>query len=290
MESQMPETTHKRRSRPGGSVARNVVILAVALVVIGLVWFTGQRIQRLNRELAASEKKAQEMNERLRRYSEELEVALERARAERNRAESAEERASETAEELAETQQEILSVAEQREQARAEALRAKVETRKTIEELEAIERRRAAELDRMQEALNKIAPTKRTPAGMVMVLSESNFRFAFDKANLSAENREMLSRIAGILMASEGYRLFVDGHTDDQGNASYNQGLSMRRARAVRDYLVKAGLPDDVIEVHGYGKSQPLVKAKTREARTANRRVEIGIVDTIIHYEKRVQN
>ncbi len=290
METQMRGIARKPQNEHGGAVVRNVIIITVVLVVIGLVWFTGQRIQRLNRELAASEQRAEEMNERLREYSKRLEAALEEAHAERGRADSAENRVEQTAEQLAETQQEILSVAEQREQARAEALQARVETQKTLAELEAIERRRAEELDRMQEALNKILPTKRTPAGMVMVLSESNFRFAFDKADLSAKNREILSRVAGILLASEGYRLFVDGHTDDQGDATYNKGLSLRRARAVRDYLVEAGLPEDVIEVHGYGKSQPLVDAKTREARAANRRVEIGIVDTIIHYEKRVQN
>ena len=279
----MPEPSRKRQSEHGGAVVRNAIIIAIVLVIGVLVWFTGKRIQQLNRELAASEQRAEEMNAKLRKYSEELETALEKAHQAKDRAESAEAQVMETAEQLEATQDQVETVTAEREMARAE-------TAKTREEIEAIERRRAAELDRMQEALNKIAPTKRTPAGMVMILSESNFRFAFDKSDLSPQNREVLSRIAGILLASEGYRLFVDGHTDDQGDASYNEGLSLRRATAVRDYLVGAGLPTDVIEVHGYGKRQPLVKSRTKQARAANRRVEIGIVDTIVHYERRVEN
>jgi outer membrane protein OmpA-like peptidoglycan-associated protein len=279
----MPKPFHIRQSEYGGAVARNFVIIAVVLIVVALVLFTGKRIKELNRELAASEQRAEEMNERLREYSEQLETTIGKVRQARDRADNAEAQVAETTEELEATQEQVGAVTAEREQARAQ-------TAETLEELEAIQRRRAAELDRMQQALNKVAPTKRTPAGMVMILSDSNFRFAFDKSNISTGNREILSRIAGILLASEGYRLFVDGHTDDQGDASYNEGLSMRRATSVRDYLVGAGLPGSVIEVHGYGKRQPLVKAKTKDGRAANRRVEIGIVDTIVHYEKRVKN
>ena len=136
----------------------------------------------------------------------------------------------------------------------------------------------------MQQAMNRVAPTQRTPSGMVMQLGNDAFRFDFDSAALKPENRETLSRIAGILLASEGYSLFIDGHTDDIGTEEYNQGLSERRAESVRDYLVKAGIPADIISIKGFGKSNPLIKAKTQEAREKNRRVEIGIVDTIIQY------
>jgi outer membrane protein OmpA-like peptidoglycan-associated protein len=145
--------------------------------------------------------------------------------------------------------------------------------------------RRTTELDRMQQALSRIVPTVRTSTGMVMQLANKSFRFDFDSAALRPENRETLSRIAGVLLASEGYRLFIDGHTDDIGTEEYNQGLSERRASSVRDYLVKAGVPAVIITVKGFGKSNPLVQAKTEDAREKNRRVEIGIVDTIISYQ-----
>jgi OOP family OmpA-OmpF porin len=141
----------------------------------------------------------------------------------------------------------------------------------------------------MQEALNRIAPTKRTPAGMPMTRSESAFRFEFDKSDLRTENRETLSRIAGVLLASDGYRIFVDGHTDDVGTDEYNKSLSERRAATVRKYLVEAGIPSEVIATQGFGKQQPVANEKSRDARAQNRRVEIGIVDTIIHYEQKIR-
>jgi OOP family OmpA-OmpF porin len=87
-----------------------------------------------------------------------------------------------------------------------------------------------------------------------------------------------------VLLASQGYRLFVYGHTDDIGPEDYNEGLSRRRADSVADYLVDAGIPADIITRKGYGKTSPRVPGQTRDARQKNRRVEIGIVDTIIDY------
>ena len=160
----------------------------------------------------------------------------------------------------------------------------------TIEDVDSRVQLTQEQREPMQEALNRIAPTRRTPSGMVMMLSDEAFRFDFDKATLKPANKEMLSRIAGILLASEGYRLFVDGHTDDIGTDEYNQGLSERRAEAVQQYLVAAGIPPEVVAVQGFGKSQPLVKEQTKAARANNRRVEIGIVDTIVHYGQAVRN
>jgi outer membrane protein OmpA-like peptidoglycan-associated protein len=286
----MPKPAHESQSQLGSSTTRIIIVVAVLAVIGGLVWFTGSRIRQLNRDLAQSEKHAQQVNARLRQYSDDLEKTLRQVRAARSRAEVAEGQVEQTTEALREAEQAIDSVTAERERARDAASRASAETAQTRQELEAVRQRRKGELDRMQEALNKIAPTKRTPAGMIMMLSEKDFRFEFDKASIAAENRETLSRIAGILLASEGYRLFVDGHTDDVGDADYNVGLSERRAASVRDYLVKAGIPSESVEIHGFGQKQPLAKEKTKAARAANRRVEIGIVDTIIEYEKPARN
>jgi OOP family OmpA-OmpF porin len=137
----------------------------------------------------------------------------------------------------------------------------------------------------MQQALSMIAPTRRTASGMVIELANDSFYFDFDKSTLRPENREILSRIAGVLLASEGYRLFVYGHTDDTGPDEYNQQLSLRRAVSVADYLKRAGVPDEVMRVQGFGKSSPRVQNDSPPARQKNRRVEIGIVDSIIEYK-----
>ncbi|HUV12311.1 MAG TPA: OmpA family protein, partial [Acidobacteriota bacterium] len=72
---------------------------------------------------------------------------------------------------------------------------------------------------------------------------------------------------------------------DDIGTAEYNQELSERRAATVREYLVQAGIDTEIIATKGYGKSSPLVAGNSNEARSMNRRVEIGIIDTMVSYK-----
>ena len=59
---------------------------------------------------------------------------------------------------------------------------------------------------------------------------------------------------------------------------------------AVRDYLVEAGIDPEIISSRGYGKSSPRVTGTSKEARSTNRRVEIGIIDTVIDYQGIVAN
>ena len=171
------------------------------------------------------------------------------------------------------------------ERAERDSARAEAEAARMQEGLDNLRAARRRELDRMRDALAAIVETERTPLGMVMRLGEEALRFEFDSPRIRDQDRELLSRIAGVLLSSHGYRLYVDGHTDDQGPATYNKDLSQRRAAAVRDYFVQAGIPKDVIEARGFGESTPRVEGATQEARRANRRVEIGLVDAIIEYE-----
>jgi outer membrane protein OmpA-like peptidoglycan-associated protein len=171
-----------------------------------------------------------------------------------------------------------------RDQALTAAQTAGEQTKKAQEEVEKMRQERERELNDMQAALSKLVETHRTPNGMVMVLPDSTFRFAFDSAELTQKNRELLSRIAGILLVSKGYGLAVYGYTDDIGTTAYNQTLSERRAKAVEDYLVAAGVPTGIVTMKGFGKTSPIVKADTTEARAKNRRVEIAVTDSQIKY------
>jgi outer membrane protein OmpA-like peptidoglycan-associated protein len=72
----------------------------------------------------------------------------------------------------------------------------------------------------------------------------------------------------------------VYGYTDDVGTQAYNLQLSQRRAEAVRDFLVQAGISPTILSTKGFGKSDPRVPGDSEQARAANRRVEIGIVDS----------
>ena len=130
----------------------------------------------------------------------------------------------------------------------------------------------------------KIADTRRTALGLVMNLGEDTIKFDFDKADLKPEDKELLSRIAGILLTSQDYTIAINGHTDDVGSDEYNEGLSERRAAAVRDYLVEANISEEILSVQGWGKKQPLVRGTSDEARAKNRRVELAIVNIRINY------
>jgi outer membrane protein OmpA-like peptidoglycan-associated protein len=171
-----------------------------------------------------------------------------------------------------------------RAQAESAAVQAIFDARKAEDQVAEMRHERAAELDQMQQALSRVVETRRTPNGMVIVLPDAKFRFAFDSAELSEKNRELLSRIAGILLVSKGYGLAIYGYTDDVGSAAYNQQLSLRRAEAVEKYLAQAGIDPSIMSVKGYGKTSPLVPGTTPQARAQNRRVEIALADTSIQY------
>jgi outer membrane protein OmpA-like peptidoglycan-associated protein len=275
------ENKSASRSRRAAQIGVIVLLIAVAAL-----WYLWDRASTLERRLTDAEQRAGELDRALeqnRTEAERLRQGLDSAQSTAEVAQSEAEREA-IARQQAELEREFAH--EKAVRAQLESERAEIEAARSREEAEQLRKARDRELDRMQQALSRIADTSRTPLGMVVSLGEDRFLFDFDKADLKPENRELLSRISGVLLASHGYRLYVYGHTDDVGTAEYNQSLSERRAKSVRDYLVKAGIPAEIIESKGFGKSSPRVAAKTRDARQKNRRVEIGVVDTIINYEK----
>ena len=70
------------------------------------------------------------------------------------------------------------------------------------------------------------------------------------------------------------------GHTDSVGNDAYNQKLSVRRAEAVKAFLVSKGIEKNRVYTEGKGEKQPVADNKTAEGRAKNRRVEIEVVGT----------
>ena len=168
----------------------------------------------------------------------------------------------------------------QAELARQQAAAQQQKANEATQQAEQYRQEREAELAQLQEALGQIAQTRLTAMGLVMTLDSKSVRFDFDRSDIKPEYRDILNRIAGILMTLKGYTINVYGYTDDVGTQTYNLQLSQRRAEAVRDFLVQAGISPTIMSAKGFGKSDPRVPGDSEQARAANRRVEIGIVDS----------
>jgi len=271
----------KARSSPFVAAVVAVVLAACLIFVYRL----SQQVERLHVRLKASEAREQRLAERiddagdrLREFRIRAEEATARAQTESERA-----RAAQIEKDLADWEREL---ARQRaEEAERRADEALTEAERSRQEYDRIRTARERELDRMQDALSRIVETERTSIGMVMQLSEDSLQFDFDEATIREEDKELLSRIAGVLLASHGYQLYIYGHTDDQGGARYNEKLSLRRARAVMEYFADAGVPQELMQAEGFGERDPRAPGTSPEARQKNRRVEIGVVDTVIDYE-----
>ena len=88
---------------------------------------------------------------------------------------------------------------------------------------------------------------------------------------------ETIPKAAAAYRAKGGAQIKATGHTDTSGPDTYNMALSLRRANAVKDALVRDGVPERDISVVGLGESQPLVKTADGVREAQNRRVEIVI-------------
>jgi outer membrane protein OmpA-like peptidoglycan-associated protein len=140
-------------------------------------------------------------------------------------------------------------------------------------------RREEAERRAAQAAadLAKVATVKQEPRGMVITLSGSVL-FASNKSELLPAAQTRLNDVANALNRQDaGSNIVVEGHTDSQGAASYNQALSQRRAQSVRDYLVARGIASDRVTAQGFGLTRPIADNETAEGRANNRRVEIVV-------------
>lgn len=102
--------------------------------------------------------------------------------------------------------------------------------------------------------------------------------FGANEATLVPNARETVDRIARLLVKLAVPAVRVDGHTDVTGSASYNDQLSLRRAQAVAEVLVAAGVPVDSITARGLGSRAPVASNQTAEGRAQNRRVVLVII------------
>jgi len=101
-----------------------------------------------------------------------------------------------------------------------------------------------------------------------------NVTFAFDKSYIDSLQKTYLNELAKVLIERSDVVVIISGHTDNTGTAAYNNTLSRKRAEAVRNYLVKQGIPKTRFKIEYMGLTTPIAPNETREGRALNRRVE----------------
>jgi outer membrane protein OmpA-like peptidoglycan-associated protein len=145
----------------------------------------------------------------------------------------------------------------------------------------AVERQRRDEAEKRAAKaasdLAAFASVKQETRGMVITLSGSVL-FVSNKSDLLPGAQLKLDNVAEALATQDSEsKIVVEGHTDSQGGASYNQELSQRRAQTVRDYLVTKGIASDRVTSQGFGLTRPIADNASAEGRANNRRVEIVV-------------
>ncbi|MCP3475014.1 OmpA family protein [Bradyrhizobium sp. CCGUVB1N3] len=106
------------------------------------------------------------------------------------------------------------------------------------------------------------------------LLTKGKIRFEPKRATIDPDSAGLLDHLIETALRCPNATIEVAGHTDADGEDAFNQALSEKRAQAVIDYLVKAGLPADRFTAVGYGSTQPVAGNDTDEGKAQNRRIE----------------
>jgi OOP family OmpA-OmpF porin len=105
-----------------------------------------------------------------------------------------------------------------------------------------------------------------------------NIQFELNSYKLIGASFDELDQVVAYLLKHPGINVQLFGHTDDQGDDTYNTKLSYARAKSAAGYLLTRGMNKQRIEIFGYGQTRPLIRQTTPEARAINRRVEIRFI------------
>lgn len=116
-----------------------------------------------------------------------------------------------------------------------------------------------------------------TPAAPAQVYTFEDVHFERDRYTLRQESMAALQAAVTALKTDPALTVMIQGHTCSLGDSAYNLGLGMRRATAVKDYLVSQGVDASRLSTSGYGESNPIASNDTADGRALNRRVELNL-------------
>jgi len=109
------------------------------------------------------------------------------------------------------------------------------------------------------------------------LLAKGKIRFDSGRATIDPDSAGLLDRLIETALRCPSANIEIAGHTDADGEDGFNQALSEKRAQAVADFLVKAGLPGERFTAIGYGSTQPVATNDTDEGKAQNRRIDFVV-------------
>jgi outer membrane protein OmpA-like peptidoglycan-associated protein len=128
-------------------------------------------------------------------------------------------------------------------------------------------------------AQKPVEPKKEEPAKVEEPLMvRARMHFDFNKANIKKEYIPLLKEVAKVLKENPNINLRIEGYTDDIGTKAYNQKLALKRAMAVKNFLVKEGIQSERIQLVGFGKEKYIAENTTPIGRLTNRRAEFIVI------------
>ena len=125
----------------------------------------------------------------------------------------------------------------------------------------------------------KPAPEKPKPVAEKVTFA-ADVLFDFDKAVVKPEGKSKLDDLSNKVKGINLEVVIAIGHADSIGSDAYNQRLSVRRAEAVKAYMISKGIEPNRVYTEGKGEKQPVADNKTSDGRAKNRRVEIEVIGT----------
>jgi outer membrane protein OmpA-like peptidoglycan-associated protein len=119
---------------------------------------------------------------------------------------------------------------------------------------------------------------RRCQSSLIAATETGTILFQTARAELDERSNQTLDRLAQIIKDCPDFGIEIEGHTDNMGEPAANQRLSERRANAVRDYLVRAGVQSGSLVAAGFGDTRPVAPNDTAANMARNRRIDFNII------------
>lgn len=153
---------------------------------------------------------------------------------------------------------------------------ASAEASETLDQAQQLNEETLAALEELREAIDQM-PEESEELMTEMVRIVNNVQFEFDKAEIIEPAYDELNSLAAIMQEYDGLSIDIAARADERGSESYNEELSMRRAQAVKDYLVNQGVSASKISTSALGENDPLMSGNSETAYAQNRSVQLTL-------------